>query len=79
MSTIMIEKYKDGVCVEKLQLPAAPVRCLARLLPSKARHALLSHGLDLTVLLNDISRSEPQWMEITEKNVVKRIRISRLD
>lgn len=79
MSTILIEKYMNGVCVEKLQLPVAPIRFLARLLPSKARHALLSYGLDLSVLLNDISRSEPQWMEITEKNVVKRIRIYRLD
>lgn len=80
MSTVIIEKYMNGICVEKLRLPIAPLQFLARLLPGRARSDLLSHGLDLDALLNDsISSSIPQWMDIEEKKIAKRIRISRGD
>lgn len=79
-STVIIEKYVDGIWVEKIQLPAAPLRFLAGLLPARARRDLRRHGLDLEALLNDTaSFSGPHWMDIEEKKVAKRIRISRRD
>lgn len=80
MSTVIIEKYVDGIWVEKIQLPAAPLRFLAGLLPARARRDLRRHGLDLEALLNDAAAvSGPHWMDIEEKKVAKRIRISRRD
>lgn len=80
MSTIIIEKYVDGIREEQLRLPAAPVRLLARFLPGSARRSLLGQGLDLdTLLKGPASSSEPQWMDIEEKKVKKRIRIVRCD
>ncbi|MDH7804799.1 MULTISPECIES: hypothetical protein [unclassified Rhizobium] len=80
MSIIIIEKYVDGNRVEVLQFPAAPLRFLARLLPVKIRSGLLRRGLDIDTLLNGSTPSfTPQWMEIEEKKVAKRIRISRRD
>lgn len=80
MSTVIIEKYVDGIWVEKIQLPAAPLRFLAGLLPDRARRDLRRHGLDVEALLNDAaSSSGPQWMDVEEKKVAKRIRISRRD
>lgn len=80
MSTVIIEKFVDGICVETLQLPAAPLQFMARLLPVMARQDLLRHGLDIEALLNaPASSSAPQWMDIEEKKVAKRVRISRSD
>lgn len=78
MSTLIIEKYVDGICVEKLQLPVTPLQLLAKLLPSKARRDMLRHGLDIDALLNDPPTTfTEQWLEVEEKKVAKRIRISR--
>ncbi|MEN5081690.1 hypothetical protein ABE438_04320 [Bosea sp. TWI1241] len=78
MSTVVIEKYVDGVRVEEFQVPTAPLRLLARLLPAGARRGLLRHGLDLDTLLDDSRPHEgAQWMDVEEKLVAKRIRISR--
>ena len=80
MSTVIIEKYIDGVSVEKQQVPAALLRFVSGLLPSSAYRQLLRHGLDIDTLLNEqVADSEPQWMDIKEKGVTKRIRISRHD
>ncbi|MCJ8148657.1 hypothetical protein [Shinella sedimenti] len=80
MSTITIEKYVDGIRVEELKLPTAPLRFVAGLLPARARRELLQHGLDIDALLYGATPSpEPQWMDVEEKNVAKRIRISRQD
>lgn len=80
MSTVIIEKYVDGICVEELRLPAAPLQFLAGLLPTKARRELRRHGLDLEELLHDAApASRAQWMDIEEKQVAKRIRITRGD
>lgn len=80
MSTVVIEKYVDGICVETVRLPAAPLHVLAGLLPVSARHQLRRHGLDIEALLHDAtSASDAQWMDIEEKQVSKRIRISRQD
>lgn len=80
MSTVIIEKYVDGIRKEELRLPAAPLRLLARFLPGSARRGLSGHGLDLDALLNGpASSSAPQWIDIEEKKVKKRIRITRRD
>ncbi len=80
MSTVVIEKYVDGICVEEMQLPAAPLRFLAGLLPAGAKRQLFGQGLDIEALLNEDSRSAGvQWMDVQEKQVAKRIRISRRD
>lgn len=78
MSTVLIEKFVDGICVEKLQLPVTPLQLLARLLPAKARRDMLRHGLDIDALLKDPPTSfTEQWLDVEEKKVAKRIRISR--
>ena len=78
MSTVLIEKFVDGICVEKLQLPVTPLQLLARLLPAKARRDMLRHGLDIDALLNDPPTSfTEQWLDVEEKKVAKRVRISR--
>jgi hypothetical protein len=77
MSTILIEKYVDGIAVEQLRLPTAPLQFLAGLLPGQAHRALQRKGLDVNSLLNDATRT--QWLEVTEANVAKRVRISRID
>lgn len=78
MSTIIIEKYVDGICVEKLGLPVAPLRFLTRLLPGRLKRDLLLHGLDVDALLYDSATSSAeQWIDVKEGNIVKRIRISR--
>ncbi|PYB71825.1 MULTISPECIES: hypothetical protein [Rhizobium] len=80
MSTIIIEKFVDGICVEELQVPAGPVQFLAGLLPRKAREELLRHGLDIEGLLKDPAAFDtPQWLDVEEKQVAKRVRISRRD
>lgn len=79
MSTVIIEKYVDGVCVEEMQLPAGPLRFLAGLLPSSAHRELFRHGIDLDTLLNEPQSSGAQWLDIEEKQVAKRVRITRRD
>lgn len=80
MSTVIIEKYVDGVCVEQLQIPAKPLQILSSLLPGAAKRELTRHGLDLDALLHDpASPAMTQWMDIEEKDVAKRIRICRHD
>lgn len=78
MSTVIIEKYVDGVPVETFQVPAAPLQLLARLLPAGARRGLLRRGLDIDALLGDAqSYAGDQWIDVEEKRVAKRVRISR--
>lgn len=79
MSTISIEKYVDGICVEELQLPVAPLQFLAGLLPKRARRALWRHGVDLDALLNADEPGAAQWLDVKEGGVSKRVRISRRD
>ena len=78
MKAIHIQKYVNGLCEEELTIPVAPVRFLAGLMPDRARHELLRHGLDLDALLDDAAEGTPtQWLDIEEKQVAKRIRITR--
>lgn len=78
MRSILIEKYVDGICVEELKLPVAPLQFLAGLLPNQARRELQRHGIDVDALLNDTAPAvAAQWLEVEEGAVAKRIRISR--
>ena len=78
MSTIVIEKYVDGICVEELNLPVAPLKFLAGLLPNQARRELQRHGIDVDTLLNDADPAAgEQWLEVEEGTVAKRVRITR--
>ena len=80
MSNIVIEKYVDGICVEKLSLPVAPLRFLAKFLPNQARRELQRCGLDVQALLNDTERAPAeQWLEVQEGNVAKRLRLALHD
>lgn len=75
---IHIEKYADGVKQEALTLPLGPLRFFAGLLPAEARRQLSNHGLDLDRLLDaKAADTDVQWLEVTEKDAPKRIRISR--
>lgn len=75
---IHIEKYADGVKQEALTLPLGPLRFFAGLLPAEARRKLSDHGLDLDRLLDvKTADTDVQWLEVTEKDTPKRIRISR--
>lgn len=80
MSTIVIEKYVDEICVEQLELPVRPLQLLAKLLPKQAWRQLERRGLDVEALLNDaVPHSGVQWLEVKEKDVLKRVRIMRRD
>lgn len=80
MSTIVIEKYVDAVCVEQLELPLRPLQFLAKLLPKQAWRQLERRGLDVEALLSDaVPHSGVQWLEVKEKDVLKRVRIMRRD
>ncbi|MBB3929591.1 hypothetical protein GGR25_000610 [Kaistia hirudinis] len=80
MSTIVIEKYVDEICVEQLDLPVRPLQLLARLLPKQAWRQLERRGLDVEALLNDaVPHSGNQWLEVKEKDARKRVRILRRD
>lgn len=75
---IRIEKYADGVIQETFTLPLGPLRFLAGLLPAEAHRQLSNHGLDLDRLLDAGANDDgTQWLEVTEKDTLKRIRISR--
>mgnify|MGYP007112282753 CR=1 FL=1 len=76
---IRIEKYADGVVQETFTLPLGPLRFLAGLLPAEASRKLSNHGLDLEKLLDANTDDDGvQWLEVTEKDTPKRIRISRV-
>jgi len=78
MGTIVIEKFVDGICVEELKLPVAPLKFLAGLLPSQAHRELQRHGIDVATLLNDRdAAADEQWLEVQEGTVAKRVRITR--
>ena len=78
MKAIHIEKYVDGICEERLTLPVAPIKFLAGLIPDQARRQLLRQGLDLGALLDDTGDvALTQWLDIEEKQIAKRVRISR--
>lgn len=77
MGTILIEKYVDGIQVERLQLPTGPLQFLAGFLPNQAFRELQRNGLDVEALLNE--KAPTQWLEVTEGNVIKRLRVSRVD
>lgn len=80
MSTLRIEKYVDGICVEDMKLPLAPLRFLAGLLPPQARRDLQRHGLDVDALLSDTAAAAPaQWLDVEEGRVSKRVRFSLHD
>ena len=80
MSTIVIEKYVDEICVEELELPVRLLQILARLLPKQAWRQLERRGLDVEALLNDaVPHSGVQWLEVKEKDARKRVRIMRRD
>lgn len=78
MSTILIEKYVDGVRVEEFKLPAGPLKFLLGLVPAPALQELQSHGLDLKALLNN-SVAAPQWLDVEEAHITKRVCVSRQD
>jgi hypothetical protein len=77
MRTIHIEKYVDGVRQEAITLPLAPLRFLVGLLPQRARRELERQGLDLQALFDDTPAPLTQWMDVKEKGLAKRIRITR--
>lgn len=80
MSTLRIEKYVDGICVEDMNLPLAPLQFLAGLLPPQARRDLRRQGLDVDALLSDAAAAAPvQWLDVEEGRVAKRIRFSLHD
>jgi hypothetical protein len=78
MSTLKIEKYVDGACVEAFQLPVGPLKFLAGLLPGQARQDLLRRGLDIDALLADTGHGTTQWLDVEENQLAKRIRFSRV-
>lgn len=77
MGTIIVDKYVDGIQVERLQLPTGPLQFLAGLLPNQAFRELQRNGIDVEALLNE--KASTQWLEVTEGNVIKRVRVSRVD
>lgn len=80
MTTILIEKYVEGACVEELRIPVGPLQFVAGLLPGSAFQELQRQGLNLDALLNETNPDRAvQWLDVEEKNVRKRIRISRQD
>ena len=80
MSTILIEKYVDGVCVEALNLPLAPLKFVNGLLPGVARQQLRRRGLDIEALLDGRGEKRAaQWLDVEEGQTAKRIRIVRRD
>ena len=80
MSTIVIEKYVDEICVEQLELPVRALQFIAKLLPKQAWRQLERRGLDVEALLNDaVPHSGVQWLEVKEKDVLKRVRVMRRD
>lgn len=80
MSTIVIEKYVDGICVDALKLPVAPLQFLTGLLPEQARQHLRRRGLDIDALLDAAGPADVvQWLDIQEGQTAKRVRILRQD
>lgn len=78
MGTITIEKFVEERCVEKMSLPVAPLRFLAKLLPRKAKLELLALGLDVETLLAASRTSLSEcWIDVEENGVGKRIRVVR--
>lgn len=80
MRKILIEKYVDGICVDKLKVPVAPLQFMANFLPKKACRELQRRGLDVQALLNDTAADAPaQWLDVDEGAVAKRVRLSLHD
>ncbi|WP_224701032.1 class I SAM-dependent methyltransferase [Devosia aquimaris] len=77
MSTIEIEKYVDGVCVEALNLPLAPLQFVSGLLPRQAHEQLRRRGIDIDALLDGTPVA--QWLDVQEGQTAKRIRVIRRD
>jgi hypothetical protein len=78
MQMIRVEKYIDGICQEQFSVPVSLVRFLAGLLPVSARWRLRLKGIDLDAMVT-ASRGAPaaiQWIDVTEKGVAKRIRLT---
>lgn len=78
MSTVTIEKYVEGRCVETINLPVSPLRFLMKLLPHKAKSELLEFGLDVEQILAESVQSPSEcWLDVEENKVPKRIRVVR--